>query len=406
MILRLISQTTITQLTAWSGGSRSETFTMNFVNEIEIESSWENQTDTAKITLPKKVYFVNSQGKRVTWSDKNIINGNGTEAPIIMRGDKIEISFGYIYTKNGMDVIDMSKEFSGFITKVIPRIPIQIECEDDMYLLKQIQAPNKTWLASKYDLEGMLAEMLTGTQFAAVTGVKVSNKISTKIGTFITHNETVAQVLERLKKEAHFNAYIRRNSDGTKELRCGSIVYYPKDQKEIVNGVEVERDFVFDFQKNIIDDDLEFRRKDDINIRIRAISKLENQLTTTNSSGGNKKTIKQIEVTVPTSRTPLESELRTMHFYNLTKEELTKRANTQLNRLFYEGFKGGFTTFGIPSVRHGDRITLVDKKVLDRAGTSLCKGVTKTFGQGGIRQKIKLDMRIDGLNSSEIEGGL
>ncbi len=404
MILRLISEIVITQLTEWKGQKRSETFTMNFVNEVEIESAWENQTDTAKITLPKNIYFVNSNGNRVTWSDKNIING--TESPIIMRGDKIDISLGYIYTQNGSDVIDMNKEFSGFISKVNPRIPIQIECEDDMYLLKQIQAPNKTWLSSRYDLEGMLAEMLKGTPFTAVTGVKVSNKISTKIGTFITHNETVSQVLDRLKKEAHFNAYIRRNSDGSKELRCGSIVYYPKDQIETVNGQQIERDFVFDFQKNIINDDLEFRRKDDINIRIRAISKLEEALVTTNSSGGTKKTIKQIEVTVPTGKTSLESELRTMHFYNLTREELTKRANTQLNRLFYEGFKGGFTTFGIPSVRHGDRITLVDKKVLDRAGTYLCKGVTKTFGQSGFRQKINLDMRIDGINSSEIEQGL
>lgn len=404
MILRLISEIVITQLTEWKGTKRNETFTMNFVNEVEIESTWANQTDTAKITLPKNIYFTNSQGKRVTWSDSNIING--TDSPIIMRGDKIEISLGYIYTNGVSDKIDMNKEFSGFITKVNPRIPITIECEDDMYLLKQIQAPNKTWLASKYDLEGMLAEMLQGTSFTAVTGVKVSNKISTKIGTFITKNETVSQVLDRLKKEAHFNSYIRRNSDGSKELRCGSIVYYPKDQKEIVDGVEVERDFVFDFQKNIIDDDLEFRRKDDVNIRIRAISKLENVLTATNSAGKNKKKISQIEVTVPTSRTPLESELRTMHFYNLTREELTKRANTQLNRLFYEGFKGGFTTFGLPSVRHGDRITLIDKKVLDRAGTYLCKGVTKTFGQSGFRQKINLDMRIDGLNSSEINEGL
>ena len=118
MILRLISNITISQLTKWNGQDRSEKFTMNFVNEVEIESTWANQTDTAKITLPKNVYFVNSQGKKVTWSDKNIISG--TTSPILMRGDKIDISLGYIYTDSGSDKIDLNNE-SSFLFIVLLR---------------------------------------------------------------------------------------------------------------------------------------------------------------------------------------------------------------------------------------------------------------------------------------------
>ena len=393
-MLRLVSEITITQRTKFEGKARTKSISFNYVNEVEINSTWANLTDTAKVIFPKNLYYTDENGKKITWSDKNIIGGSGE--PLIMRGDKIDISLGYIYLdSNKGETKDFQKEFSGFITKVNPRIPIEIECEDDMWLLKQIKAPNKTWLSSKYDLEKMLTEMLKGSEFTAVTGVKVRNSISTKIGNFITHNETVAQVLDRLRKSAYLNSYIRN-----KELRCSGIVYYPEDQRDVYQGKERIRDFVFDFTKNIISDDLEYKRLDDINIQVKAISKLEIEAGSQNSAGRPKKSISQIEVLVPEIVLG-DCEKRTLHFYNLTKEELTERAKQQLNRLYYEGFKGNFETFGIPSVRHGDRISLVDKKLIDRAGTYLCKGVVKTFGQNGYRQKIELDLRVDGADTSK-----
>jgi len=311
-----------------------------------------------------------------------------------MRGDKVKITLGYryfrkidrIYTDNAEP--DQTTEFEGYVTKVNPRVPIEIECEDSMWLLKQIQAPNKTWLSSKYNLESMITEMLKG---SSVT-FKVRNSVGTKIGNFITHNETVSQVLDRLRKDAYLNSYIRNG-----ELRCSGLVYYPEDQRDVYKGAERVRDWVFDFQKNIIDDDLVYTRKDDINIQVRAISKLEIEQGSQNSAGRPKKSISQIEVLIP-EKTKGDAEKRTLHFYNLTKDELIERATQELDKLYYEGFKGSFTTFGIPSARHGDRITIVDKKLTERAGTYLCKGVTKTFGQNGFRQKIELDLRIDGIN--------
>jgi len=393
-MLRLVSLIEIEQKTEYKGFLRDKKYSFNFVNEVEITSTWANQTDTAKIVFPKKVYFYNEFTKKnETWSDKNIIGGDSTP-PLIMRGDKVKITLGYryfrkidrIYTDNAEP--DQTTEFEGYVTKVNPRVPIEIECEDSMWLLKQIQAPNKTWLSSKYNLESMITEMLKG---SSVT-FKVRNSVGTKIGNFITHNETVSQVLDRLRKDAYLNSYIRNG-----ELRCSGLVYYPEDQRDVYKGAERVRDWVFDFQKNIIDDDLVYTRKDDINIQVRAISKLEIEQGSQNSAGRPKKSISQIEVLIP-EKTKGDAEKRTLHFYNLTKDELIERATQELDKLYYEGFKGSFTTFGIPSARHGDRITIVDKKLTERAGTYLCKGVTKTFGQNGFRQKIELDLRIDGIN--------
>ena len=64
-----------------------------------------------------------------------------------------------------------------------------------MYKLKQLQCPNKLWSGMQYTLEGILREILAGTEFT------VNALTSTKIGDIRTKNETVAQFLERMKDE-------------------------------------------------------------------------------------------------------------------------------------------------------------------------------------------------------------
>jgi hypothetical protein len=51
------------------------------------------------------------------------------------------------------------------------------------------------------------------------------------------------------------------------------------------------------------------------------------------------------------------------------------------------GFRGSFTTFGSPIVRHGDRVKLVDPVINDRNGFYIVKSVETSFGQNGYRQK-------------------
>lgn len=401
-MLRLISEFEITQRTEYNGKPRNEVFTFSFVNECEINSTWKNLTDTAKITFPKNVYVEDSNGRLFSLNGTNLTAGDNT-TPIFLRGDKIKISLGYIWFNGKADEYEMNVEFEGFISKVNPRTPIELECEDYMYLLKNLPSKDKTYSS---DLEAMIKDLVAGTEFDVKIGTRQS--IKTDIGDFeCKSQESVAQVLDRLRKDFHINSYIRRiettNGQVKYELRCSGIVYYPEDQKDVKNGKERNREWVYDFQENIISDDLEYFRKDDMNIRIKAISKLK-EITGTTKKGKNKtKTVEQIAY-YPDEK--VTGSLRTYHWINKTKAELFELAKVEYSRVNFTGFKGDFETFGLPSARHGDLIYLQDQKLTERTGQYLCRGVSKSFGVNGYRQQIQIDLRTDRLTTDEIGKGL
>jgi hypothetical protein len=78
-----------------------------------------------------------------------------------------------------------------------------------------------------------------------------------------------------------------------------------------------------------------------------------------------------------------------------TVEELGALAFEQLKKYYYNGFKGTFTTFGIPFVKFGDNVKLIDRKLPERNGLYKVKSIKYSGGIGGIRQQIELDFRIN-----------
>jgi hypothetical protein len=65
-----------------------------------------------------------------------------------------------------------------------------------------------------------------------------------------------------------------------------------------------------------------------------------------------------------------------------------------LEKFRYTGFRGTFKTFGVPIVRHGDKVQLVDPVIKDRNGLYIAKGIETTFGLDGYRQQIELGERV------------
>lgn len=372
--------------------ARTKKFTFNFVNQLKIVSSWANLTDTAELVFPKNIYFVDEGGKKVNWQGQNTIGD--TLNPLLLRGDKITISLGYIYTdKLDNQAVQMNEEFKGYITKVVNRIPIKITCEDNMYLLKQVLIPNKVFSSKTYTLQKMIAEMLElvpGKPFTNVS-TTVTNNFQTNIGEFRTQGETIAKVLERLRKDYHVESYFRGN-----ELRCSGFVYYPNDLRK----------HIFKFQENIITDNLEYRRKDDIRIGATVISINEEDQQQYNEYGYVTKKQKRLESFVGDRNGEL---IKTLHFLNVkTKAELERLGQEQLNRQYYEGFFGTFTTFGLPSVRHGDAAVFIDPlPPNEREGTYLIKQVEKSMNVNeGFKQTITIDIRLDQITEADRQLGL
>lgn len=301
--------------------------TYDFVHQSDIESTWEELTQKGKIILPANVKV-----------DRNKLKD------FIKKGDQVVVKWGY----NGV----LDEIFTGFVTRVHPKVPIEIEVEDLMWQLKQIIV-NDT--AKNETIQSFLERNLPGYEFDC---------FEVELPRFIANNMTGAQVLDQIKSDFGFRSFVRN----------GKIVvgkqYNPSDYK--VHVVEIESP---DSENVVISDDLEYMSKDDVKIKITAISNL---------SSGEKI---EIELGDP------DGESRTLNFYNLSEKDLRAVAEKERERLLYDGWRGTVTTFGRPFIQHGDVLEIKHHVESDKTGRNWVDGVNYSFGVGGIRQVVKLGAR-------------
>ena len=257
--------------------ARAKKLFFDFANELEADDGWDTLTDKAKVVLPKNLSY-RDDNNRLQKID-NI--GGFTENPFFLKGDSVKISYGYQYfDKFGNQVTDVNEIFSGYISKVISKMPFTLECEDAMWLLKQTPA-------TPGEYNEPVENMVSGWMPSDLT---VNQKTQTSIGKFTVNNgETVAQVLMRLKKDAHLEAFFA----GT-ELRIGFLVY---DEQQAIDN-EAKQKKVFRFQHNIIEDSLEYTRKDDVKLSATAKSFVTNETGETCKDGAKKTKKESLEVLV------------------------------------------------------------------------------------------------------------
>jgi hypothetical protein len=322
----------------------------DFCTDITIKSSWQDMTDTATVKFPRKLSF---EGKEIF----------GGANPLIRRGDSIDIYLGY----DPFEVL----EFSGFISDVNPKLPIELICQNSMWLFKQFRI-NKifptgtalktivTYIIDQYKASSIYAD------FKRDIKIEVLN---TNLGEFKIENSTPVDFFSELEKEYPFTTFMRNDT-----IYCG-LAYYPNQRNDVK----------FAFQDTIISSDMEYRNKEDVRIQVIATSI---NVVEKARAVGTKNVRTSVTVGDPDGGT------RPFHYVGLNTTELTAIANTELNRLKYTGFYGGFSTFGEFSIKHGDGAIIVDDVLPEKNGTYLIKGVEKTFGLGGYRQNIELDIKI------------
>jgi hypothetical protein len=379
----------------------------NFAHEYKVASSWRDLTDDGEITLPKKVTVVDQNGNPV-WvgGDNTNIGGFSSTPPLFLRGDKVKIEWGYAYyDKAGNEIAPLQQIFTGYISEVTSKKPFVIKIQDNMYILKQNPATggnNNFFAGSKYTVESMLAEMISN----AGLPFTVNRTTSTSIGDFRVQNLTICEVLSELQKLCHFEAYFKGN-----ELRIGSLVYFDSDAGPAPY-------YKFKFQQNIISDDLDYKRKDDVVLSAIAKNTIEETTGKTTRDGHAKTKKVKLEVLVtfrngnstPTyfvasKDNPIPAneggERRTFFFMGAkTTGELEQLATDQLKKYYYTGFRGKFKTFGIPFMQFGNNLDLMDDVLPERNGRYKIKSVTYTGGVQGLRQEIELDFLITALDSA------
>lgn len=276
--------------------------------------------------------------RKLNWEGKAVATGAD---PLIRRGDSVEVSIGY----DG----DNESIFSGYVHQISAEIPTRIECQDPMWLLKQSTI---TQSYKSVKLADLLAAILPkGMSYQA---------FDVELGPYRISQATPAQVLEDLKKTYFLKSWFRQG-----KLYCG-FAYVPAIQSTHVIRME----------RNVVENQLEYVRKEDVKIKLKMISMQPDNSKIEYEAGD------------------ADGEQRTMYYYEKTLADLKAIADEEIERLRYEGYRGSLTTFGKPTVRHGDVIDLRSEAYPERDGEYLVREVRYSFGMGGYRQEITLDSKI------------
>lgn len=390
-MLRNVTNIVLTQQPSTAWPNRKAVLSFDFVNAYECNDNWRDLTNKGKLVIPKNLYYRDANGKLQPLRGTNVnIGGFSSNAPLLLRGDQVTISAGYkYYTTGGREIIDTSTLFTGYISKVGSKIPMECDIEDNMWLLKQTPVATKTF-AKTDSLTTILKYILQGTPFT------INATTNTTFGAFTVGNETACQVLQRLQKTFGFESYFRGN-----ELRCGVLIYIP--------GEGIAQNFFF--QQNIVEDELEYVRKDDITLSAVAHNTITEATGVLTKSGQAKtkrvrlevlvtlrngiKTIRKInhgDVVPPNN----EGERRTLFYPGATTvQQLADLAFAEIQKYYYTGLRGTFTSFGIPFVRQGDIANIQDPILPERNGQYMIKEVEYSGGVEGMRQKIHLDYKIN-----------
>lgn len=132
---------TIQQIPTEAWPARNKTIYFDFVCDFEANDGWKDLTNKGKVTLPKKVRYIDENGKEINLGNKNAnIGGFSDTPPTFLRGDEVKIEAGYQYKSGDQDFVQTATYFKGFISKVSSKKPFTLECEDLMWKLKQTAA--------------------------------------------------------------------------------------------------------------------------------------------------------------------------------------------------------------------------------------------------------------------------
>jgi len=309
------------------------------VSAISINQSIKKLTDTAVIKLPREFNRLEKDGKTSSLKNRNVRD-------YIKVGDPVKISLGY----DGKN----EEEFSGYIAKIGADIPLVIECEDEMWKLKQT---NFTISYKSVSLKQLLNVIANCYEIDVIDDVE--------LGKFRVDNASAYEVLEQLRKD-----YGLHSRFVGKVLKVGFPVSIVPDAKHEIN-----------LNRNVraLRNDLKFVSKDDVKVLIKAISINDDGKRLTADYGDN------------------NGAVRTLHFTGKTLDELKELAEKNYKSLSFDGYQGKLPIWGVPRVHSGDTVEITDPNYPDseRDGAYLVEAVDITFNKsGGFKRDVKLSMKL------------
>jgi hypothetical protein len=314
------------------GDGRNDTFTFASVSKVSVSRSYDKQTQTASVTLPRNVNY----------NKKNIYEGANA---IMRRGDKIKIIAAYFPNETVI--------FTGYISKINNNVPVEILCEDEMFLLKQTISPNLSF--PSVDLNTFIGKMLTN------INVPYKVDLTAQLGQIRLQEVSIGKVLQVLRDQYGLFSFFKNGV-----LRVGLPFYKEEAMKA-----------VFLFEKMIKEGmSLTYLKKDDVKVQIKGILIKNNQR-------------EEFIYGDPSG------DIRTVFQLGGTKADLDAKCNSFLEQANYTGYYGSFKTFLEPLVVPGDYAVVDSWKYPERKGKYLIKSVTTEVSvTDGGKQTIELERRI------------
>lgn len=310
-------------------------FTFRSISEVEIIKSIEELSDTATIKMPSK-FIVRQNGE-----EKLVENA-------LKVGDKVSIKLGYEEKYEGI-------EFTGFVVAIGSKIPLEIKCEDAMWLLRRKNITHA--FNDKTPLKTILQKVVENTE------IELSDKIpDVEVEKFIIRNVNGTQVLQKLKEHLALSIYL--DSEG--KLYAGL---------EQLNNLHKEA--IYDLNYNLVENNLEYKTAEQKRLRIKY----------TYMDSKNKK--KSVEVG------DKDGELRTFHTSIISDEKkMEEMAHAEMQKLKYNGFEGSVKSFLIPFSTNGMTAVIKDKEHPNREGKYFIKKVVTSFGNNGARREISISNKL------------
>jgi len=322
----------------------ANTYRLRGLNEVEIKKSVHQIVQTAKLTLPLSVVIKNSeieQLQRIQIIDR------------IKEGDRITIAFGYDNVHN--------LEFSGFIKRINPKQPLELELEDEMYLLRKLRL-TKTFMRN--DIRDVLTWMMDELYAAYKTRFQIYDKLpQVTVYNLRINGANGIQVLQDLADKYLLSSYLFWNNC-VQTLYCG----LPYGRKG--NNIK------YVLNKNTIN-------INDLKYQIRGITTYKVEMQNIQPSGQVKKYV---------FGDPKGEEIKLSYPGNRTEAELKHFADSVITTYGATGYRGKFEALMFPNPEPGDLCNLSDNQFKDRKGNYYIGSVTTKFGVNGGKRIPEIDI--------------
>ena len=304
-------------------------YSLDSFTSLEIISSWKHLGELATIKLGKLRGQLNKQ---------------------LAEGDHVEIRLGY----DGV----LHTEFLGYIARVLPNQPFEIHCLDEVYHLQRTNI-NQSW--KKTTLQEVIETTTQG------FNVRFANEVpEITLKPFRVANASAARVLQKLRNEYGLAIYFR-----------GKSLYVGLPYSENVPRYfpHIDSPVIYDLQRNVMATELEYRRAEDVKIKLKAVSILKNN--------------KKLEIMVGSDDGELRTWISPEPIDN--KAILKKIAEEKIQLYRYSGYKGGIKTLGIPFVVHSAKCKIKDETYPEREGLYFVDEVKTTITKtGGFKRAVKI----------------